>query len=452
MEAKMAKQKEQQKGKGKHITLLSILCVVMAFLLVMTVVRFPMGVQDYNGVLGAIDLDYDLAGGSAYTLTLADDNLEEVEDINSVVSTLEYRLGELGYKTYRVTYQKSTDQDVLDYEIRIELKTTDSVASDVAVAAAYGEVIMYGGTSANPTVEVLEDEQIISNAVYAGSYTDDREGKTYYQVAITFTTSAYNYLKEQVESAESNDQEYYIQINLGDTVLLSGQTAITSDILASNMVTIRTGTESSARQAALQMRTGGLAYKYEVSDGVKISSPYGSNVATMCLFAVIALVLLFIAYYFVAFRGFGIVNSLSLILFILLETLMMIAVPGITLSMGGVVGIMLSTIVTGVTLALIANKIKAEYANSERTVKAAVSKGFKDTLFTIIGIFAVSAVVSLSIFAFTTGVVQCFAITMGIGSGVGIITSLAFSRMFAKLILPIANYGEKFLNLKREEM
>ena len=47
--------------KGRSITLLSLICLVMAFLVVMTFIRFPVGVKNYNGVLGAIEKDYDIA-------------------------------------------------------------------------------------------------------------------------------------------------------------------------------------------------------------------------------------------------------------------------------------------------------------------------------------------------------------------------------------------------------
>jgi hypothetical protein len=53
-------------GKGKSITLLTIISVLMAFILVMSFARFPVGeVKNYNSLLGAIELDDDLEGGEA---------------------------------------------------------------------------------------------------------------------------------------------------------------------------------------------------------------------------------------------------------------------------------------------------------------------------------------------------------------------------------------------------
>ena len=113
-------------NKGKSITLLSIISVLMACVLVFTFMRFEVGVKNYNSLLGAVELDYDLEGGVAYTLTLADDNEEEVGDnINAVIDTLENRLDQLGYGTYSVKAVKSTDESVEDYQIRIETKATE---------------------------------------------------------------------------------------------------------------------------------------------------------------------------------------------------------------------------------------------------------------------------------------------------------------------------------------
>jgi hypothetical protein len=89
-------------SKGKSITLLSIVSVLVAIMLVMTFIRFPIGIHNYNSVLGAIELDYDVDGGTAYTLKLSKDNIKDVEDIDEVVKTIDYRLGELGYDQLRV--------------------------------------------------------------------------------------------------------------------------------------------------------------------------------------------------------------------------------------------------------------------------------------------------------------------------------------------------------------
>lgn len=443
---------DKKLNKSGSVVLLSLLCIVMAFVLVMSFLRFPIGVQDYNSVLGAVKLDYDIAGGTSYTLTLAKDNLEEIEDINGVLDTLNYRMSELGYKNYSIKALKSTEKDVEDYEIRIAARTTDSLASDIAVVAAYGEIAVYGGTSQNPTTQILTEKQAIANATYNGAYTGT-DGTTYYQVGILFTDYGYNEIKDKIQEASTAEgsKDFYLEIKLGDTVLLSGTSALTMQSFSGKTLGIISSTEASAKQMALQIRTGGLAYKYDISEGVAITSPYGTNVDLKCVIAISSLLVLLMVAFIILYKGYGIGMSLSLLAFMLIEVCMLIAVPGVVLSLGGVIGIALSTIVTAICLMITANKLKAELKNTEKTVKAATKKSYKDALLPIVNLLVSGGIVSVLFLIFASGAAYGFAVTFGIGVITGAITSLVLSRMFSALLFNIADYNEKFIGVKREE-
>lgn len=457
---------EKTISKAKPITLLSIICSFMAFLLILTFLRFPMGIKDFNSVLGAINLDYDLEGGTAYTLELASDNIEEVDDINGVLSTLRNRLNELGYQSYSVKALKSTEEGVEDYAIRIEVESStpgvdkseveSKVDNDIRAVAAYGELTIIGGTSnsdANP--EILTEQKAVANAKYSGTY-EDTYGETKYLVTITFTDYGYNSIIELINESASSESStgFYMGFKLGETTLLP-QSEIKATSFSGKSLVIESTTLSAAKQMALQIKTGGLAYKYDVEkaieDKVDVTSPYGKNVAVKCVVAIALLVVLFIVAYALLYKGYAIVAGLSLLAFILLETLMMIAVPGIILSIGGVVGIAFSTVLTAICLALTANAIKSELAKTEKTVKAGVKSGYKASVIAIVNIFVTLGIASLCLFFFNIGVLKSFATTFGIGCVVGIISALVFAKMFASLVMPIANYSEKFLGIKRVE-
>lgn len=441
--------------KGKSITLLTIVCVLMALLIAMTFATFSVGVKNYNGVIGAIELDYDLKGGTAYTLTLAKDNVEEVEDIDEVIKTLEKRMNALGYQTYSVTAVKSTDEAVKDYDIRIEAKAstnkygepdTTALTQDINVVAAYGELKFYGGTSSNPTEEILKDKAVIKNAKYAGI--DAGSGSAYYRIEITFTDYAAKTLKTKM-----NEGTFYLKVTLGETTLMNSE--LSSNSFSGSTLSMwldgsQGATESDARRNALQISSGGLAYKYDVSDGVDVSAPYGENAALISAVAIYAVAILIVVAFFVLGKGYGFISGLTLILFLLIEALMLIAVPGVKLSLGGVFGIILSTILTADGLMIIYRRITEEFKNGKMT-KTAVKNGFRRSTFPILGACVAAAAVALCLFLLTTGTVKGFAITFGIGAVVSYISTMLFARMFASLILPITGYGEKFLNLKREE-
>lgn len=437
-------------SKEKSITLLTIIGILLAVVMALTVVRFPLGeVKYYDPALTAIELDYDMEGGYAYTLKLSEDNEEDVEDIEQVIDTLEYRLTALGYSTYSVKAIKSTDKDVLDYDIRIEAKNTESLSSDIAVVMAYGEVAFFGGTSANPTTQILEDEVVVKGAKYEGAQSD---GNTvYYQASITFTEKAYSYLVDEMRAASDAGNSYYLEIKLGDTVLLSGSSAISESYFNNRALFITSSSEASAKQMALQVSSGGLKYMYEIDSQGAITSPYGENVANVSLIAVSALLVIILAALVIMYKGFGWVSALSTLMFILAEIWMLVAIPGIVLSLGGVIGIALAIILCAYSMIITASRIKEEYSHSEKTAKAAINKGFKSSLIPVIAVNLIAGIFALAMFIFTSGTLKCFAITLGIGAVISAIAALVFTRMFTTLILAIVKDKEKFLNAKKVE-
>ena len=432
-------------SKRKSITLLTIISIVMAIIVVLTFARFPIGTKNYNSALGAIELDYDIEGGVAYTLTLASDNEEEVEDIDAVIGTLKDRLNALGYKTYSIKAVKSTDAAVEDYDIRIEIKNTDSAASDVSAVASYGKVKFYGGSAENPTTEILTDISVVEDSQYLGMVEENN-----HMISLVFKADA----KKALVNLISAQDTYYLKIVCGENA--SGEenilfnASITEDAFAGNTLGISGfSAAADAQRSAMQMRSGGLDYKYEVSEGVAVQSPYGENVALKSVVAVMTLVIVIIALLCVLYRGLGLIASLATILFIFFETWLMIGVPGIVLSMGGVIGIIASTILCAYGMVILSQRVKDEYANSERTVKSAVNKGFVKAFVPTVSVHVIAGIVALTLFILTGGVIQNFAITFGIGVGVSLICTLVFTRMFTALILPLVNNKEKFLRFKR---
>lgn len=437
-------------SKGKSITLLTIVSVLMAAILVMSLIRFPIGVKDYNSALGAIELDYDVTGGVAYTMTLAEDNEVPVNDVNDVIETLKDRLEALGYTIYTIKSVKSIDKEVLDYDIRIEVKNTDSVAEDIDAVAAYGEVKFYGGETQDPTTRILEGVKVIKDSQYLGAM-----GETNHYISFVLTEEAC----DELLALMGDTSTYYLKVTCGEDANGDEETLLSTSIDKS---TLKDGngelsisglkSEKAAKQKALQIRNGGLAHKYELSAGEIITTPYGTDLALKLTIAIVTLLVVILIGLFVLYRGLGLIASLSMILFILFETWLLIGVPGIVINLGGIVGILSATILCAFGMTVLLQRVKDEYANSKKTAKAAINKGFKAALVPTINLHVVSGVIAILLFAFTKGVINCFAITFGIGVVVSLISTLVFTRMYTALILPLVNNKEKFLRFKRADV
>ena len=432
------------KSKGKAITLLSILCVVLAFFCVMSFIRFPAGVKDYNGTLGAAKFDYDLDGGIAFTYTLADDS-EEVDDIDQVVDTLGDRLDALGYKAYSVKTIKEAGVENAAYDIRLEVRNTESVEDDISAVMAYGTVKFLGGTTKDTTEEILTKESAIKNAKYVGETA--MEGRTIHQVALQFTDYGYDTLKELVNGVADGEQ-YYLKIMLGDNVIMNAS-AISLEGIKDKTVYLTQSSESQANQTALQLKTGGLQYKYELVSSEQISPMLGDNALMYTLIIAGSVIVLAIVASFIAHKGYGFMSMVSLFFYVVLELGMMVAVPGIVVSLYGVIGMVAGGLITALGLSLTASKIKNEF-ECGRTLKAAVRAGYRRSFYPVLTACIIAGVIGLVTFIFAGGAIQSFGITLGIGAVVAFLAVEVVSRMFIEVCMPLIQAPEKFIGVKKE--
>ena len=446
--------------KGKSIALLSILGVIIAALIVLAFVRFPVGVSNYNSFIGAYDLDYDLAGGYAYTLTLSDENEIEIEDKDAFINTVSDRLATLGYGVYSVKGIESTDISVDDYAIRIEVKKSDNAANDVAAAVTYGKIRVFGGTSSSEIGEILTDIKAIESASYLGSIYND--GTTYQNFSVKFTEEA----KEELETLMGDGTEYYIKVMLGeddgdysttlfDTTSGSSPFSIigsTNSAYSNGPLSLSYGSNAEqVKRMVMLMNDGGIDYKFDMDQGSEITSPLG-NVSLAIAVSIAIILVAAIVFLSVIGKGYGIVACLSVLLMLPIYLFMFVAIPGITVNLGTVIGMLATALLVADGLFVVYKRISEEFANG-KTVKSAIKSGFKRALMPTLSTGIVTIILSLLTVFLSKGVVNGFAIAFGIGGAAYLVIALLFARMFTSLVLPLVKpeKQESFLKLKREE-
>ena len=187
-----------------------------------------------------------------------------------------------------------------------------------------------------------------------------------------------------------------------------------------------------------------------MSDGEDLSSPLGKNLEVKSIIAISLLLVAVIAAMFVFDKKYGVVSCLSAILFTDLYLFLMIAIPGIKISIGGVIGFALATVMLADGFMVISKRIKEEFARG-KTVKSAVKTGFKRALLPIAGTSGITAAAAFILFLLAGGALKNFAVVFAVGAVLAAAINLLVSRMFANLILTIAKYDQTFLGLKRTD-
>ena len=443
--------------KNQAITLLSILCVILAAFFVLTFIPFGVGVKNYNSILGSVEYDYDLNGGFSYTASLSEDS-PRITDADDLLKTVGSRLSMLGYKSYKISAIKETvdgiaDED-LNYSIKVNVKAdkneygmldADTASSNVKSALSYGTIKFFGGAS-SATTEIMNEEKAVADAYYAGEYNDS--GTIKYNVAVVFTDYGYKALSAAAEEAGSN---FYLKITLGDETLLNSSFSSTSSIV-NNTIYITSTTESGARQTALQIKTGGLKYKFDLNniEESEITPMLGENAVLKTEIALGAVVLAAIIAFIVLFKGYGVVAGLTLLTFILCTIGMMVAVPGIVVSVSGLIGMFFAVVLAADGLIITIKRVSEEYKKG-KTMKAAVRTGYRRAFMPIVSAHVVSAIVALLAFVLLGGSLNSFGVVLGIATVISFLCNVLIARLFTECLLPLTKKPEKFFNLKRAE-
>ena len=321
-----------------------------------------------------------------------------------------------------------------------------TLTSNISAVARYGVVEIYSGTENDITNKLTldEDVKVVQSAKYAGSQYDGQS--TTYTVALKFTEEAF----DAILAAESSATEtFYLKLTLGDTVLVNGQ--FSSEGITDRTIYVPNSTEAGALEIALQLSLGGLEYKFNQDiEAINVNPLLGKNSATLMAVTVGVIAILTIAGLIVLLKGFGVVSAISIVAFLFTFVAMLVAVPGIVLSVPGVLGMIVALIFTVVSMFATAKRVKEEYAKG-KTIKSAIKAGYNGVFKSILNALVILVITSISILVFTTGTIQCFGITLGIGAGVSFLATALFSRLLTSCFVPLFSNPEGFFNLERED-
>ncbi|HEJ9487123.1 protein translocase subunit SecD [Proteus sp. GOKU] len=192
-----------------------------------------------------------------------------------------------------------------------------------------------------------------------------------------------------------------------------------------------------ARQLSLLLRAGALIAPIQIVEERTIGPTLGLQNITQgleaCLWGLIASVAFMIIYY----RKFGVIASTALMANLVLIVGVMSLLPGATLTMPGIAGIVLTLAVAVDANVLINERIKEELRNG-RSVQQAIHEGYKGAFSSIIDANLTTLITAVILYAVGTGSIKGFAITTAIGVATSMFTAIVGTRAIVNLL-----YGGK---------
>jgi preprotein translocase subunit SecD len=258
----------------------------------------------------------------------------------------------------------------------------------------------------------------------------DTSSPTWY-VNVKFTGSG----GPEFDKLAQNNYQQFVGIDL-DGVVESAPQINAQTYNGTAVINGANFTEGQAKNLALELRYGSLPVEFKAQSIQTVSATIGKNSLRAGLISGaigLALVLLYMLFYYralgvVVFFGLGLSGAL---LYALLSALS--ATRGLSLSLAGATGIIVSVGVTADSYIVYFERLKDEI-RSGKSVRASVDRGFSRAYRTIVAADLVSFLAALILYIFTVGSVRGFALTLGLSTLLDLATAYFFTRPMVVLL------------------
>lgn len=184
---------------------------------------------------------------------------------------------------------------------------------------------------------------------------------------------------------------------------------------------------SEARKLALLLRSGALAAPLEIAEERTVGPSLGQDNIDQGTYSIMLAFLLVILFMGLYYKVFGLFADCALLVNIVLIISFMSMIPGATLTLPGIVGIVLTVGMAVDANVLIFERIR-EQLRAGRSTQLAIDTGYRQALSTIADANITTLITALVLFTFGTGPIRGFAVTLSIGILCSMFTSIIGTR------------------------
>ena len=202
-----------------------------------------------------------------------------------------------------------------------------------------------------------------------------------------------------------------------------------------------TGVSSSAEAQNLSMllKSGALIAPVQIVEERTIGPSLGAQNVEQGINASFWGLIIVILFMLIYYKIFGVIASFALVINIVLLVGLMSILPGATLSMPGIAGIVLTLGMSVDANVLIFERIKEEIRNG-RPIQQAINEGYNGAFTSIFDANLTTILTAIILYAVGTGPIQGFAVTLALGVAISMFTAITGTRAIVNFL-----YGGKRL-------
>lgn len=387
-----------------------------------------------------IRLGLDLVGGSriVYEAEIPDgyNQANLADDMNSVQKVIRQRLTDKGFTEATVT-----------------LTGDNRVTVEIPQITNPEEAVQTLGTTAQLTFIDADGKEWltgsdIKKATYGYGRPTGSEVTDVHYVQVQFTSEGQKKFAEATGNIAARTDGTNIMAIVMDNQVISSP-SVSSQIDSDSCVISGSFTRDSASELADLINAGQIPFSLKQVELRSVGPQLGADAMRTSLIAGaigIALVMLFML---IVYRIPGLVASIALCFYMVLEALIFSLVR-VNLSLPGIAGIILSIGMAVDANVIIFERVKEELKNG-KTVKSAIDSGFKRAFTAILDSNITTLIACAVLFFLGTGTIVGFATTLGIGVIVSMFTALTVTHFLLNRMVDFRVRNPKAYGLRDRE-
>lgn len=382
----------------------------------------------------------DIKGGVSATFAPKDGYQPTDDQLDSARAVIELRLDSKNILDRTLTVDRENNFILVEFPWQAGEKDFDPVAAVDELGATSQLTFMTvseAGADAKDTVTYEGIEYVVNKKFMTGAMIDS--STPYVQDGKPIVGLKFN--KEGTKVfPDSTDPGDWVAIMMDNTVISVAQ--ISEEITNGEGVITGNFTQEEAVKLSEQINSGALPFTMEAINYSSVSATMGTNALSIMIMAgAIALVIIFL-FMCIYYRLPGFVASITL----LLQTagqLLIFHSMGLTLTLPGIAGIILS-IGMGVDSNIIISERIKEEINAGKTLRGAIRTGYSRAFSAVLDCNVTTGVIGILLAVFGTGSMLSFAYTLLIG----IVLNFGLSIISSKLMVQSLAEHKCFSNLK----
>jgi preprotein translocase subunit SecD len=387
----------------------------------------------------------------SYTVSLTKDDEIQVKQmaVNQVVETIRNRLDQFGLAEPTVIRQGDTDivvelpgiksaaeeqraRELIAKPANLELLAVDEQRADQVYsmsdkqAAAYGDIILPFSDDPNRKILLKEIAVINGDQIVDATVAFDQNN----QPVVNFKLSS--------DGAALFADFTGSNINKRMAIVLDGKVysaPVIRERIGGGSVQVSGGfTVAEAGNVAIALKSGALPASVVMLEKRSVGPSLGADSIRASLLALVSGFVLVMIFMVVYYGYAGIIANIALITNIFLIIAVM-AMFGATLTLPGMAGIVL-TVGMAVDANVIINERIREFLRAGQSVTKSIENGYNNALRAIIDANVTTLLAAVILYAYGTGPVKGFAITISIGILASMLTAILGTHGIYQAMLP----------------